>query len=81
MDVVGEPYVFGLRSGKVVGRFYFVVEVDGVEVKLDENEHQNYVWLTEDEVKEGRSEKGDMEITTKEVRQIILKGFEMVRKR
>ena len=81
VSVVGDPYVFKLRSGKVVGRFYYLVEVDDVKsVKLDPNEHQDYVWVGEAEVREGRRATGEkIEITAKEVVDLILKGFEMVK--
>jgi len=58
---VGGEYVFLTSSGKKVGKFCFLVEVceeDGggaedLPVRLDEKEHQNSVWATEDEVHRG----------------------------
>jgi len=76
IGVAGEEYVFCTRNGTMVGKFTFVMEVDkGEEVKLSD-EHAAYVWASNEEV---LAEKvGDLKIpfTTREQKDIILKGFE-----
>ena len=47
-------------------------EVDGVEIRLDPEEHQDYRWVTEEEVKEDR-----YPITTSEQKAVMLEGFRL----
>lgn len=90
---LSEGYIFPTRSGKIVCKFNFLVEVeDGeaktldrdehgwVKVKLDPNEHQNYVWATEEDVQAGSV--GDVKIsfTTVEQSQVIVEAFTARRK-
>jgi 8-oxo-dGTP pyrophosphatase MutT (NUDIX family) len=51
--------------------------VDTPKVKLDPEEHQNFVWASEDDVLNGRS--GDIELifTHDNQRDVVLKGFEL----
>jgi 8-oxo-dGTP pyrophosphatase MutT (NUDIX family) len=81
---VGESYVFVSRSGKVVRKFNFVVEAErGVgerlDVKLDPEEHQSYVWAGEEEVRARRV--GDVELvfTTAEQEAVVLEAFRVRR--
>ena len=47
-------------------------EVDGVEIRLDPEEHQDYRWVTEEEIKEDR-----YPITTSEQKAVMLEGFRL----
>lgn len=68
----------------VVGKFNFLVEVDGqatgepMQVKLEETEHQAFAWATEEEVREGVEERGKYRFVSVEG-QHILKAFGMVK--
>ena len=46
--------------------------VDDVEIKLDPEEHQDYKWVTEQEVREDR-----YPITTAEQKEVMLEGFRL----
>jgi len=79
---VGGDHIFETRSGKVVGKFSFVVEVeDGKgEVKLDPKEHEKHVWATEEEAKIGKvGEEIEVRFTTREQREVVLEGFKVWR--
>jgi 8-oxo-dGTP pyrophosphatase MutT (NUDIX family) len=77
---VGDGHFFLTRSGKLVCKFNFLVDVekdvDGKwDVKLDPNEHQNYVWTTEEEVKARRTGDVDLKFTTREQEAVVLEAF------
>ncbi|KAK4167706.1 NUDIX hydrolase domain-like protein [Cladorrhinum sp. PSN259] len=107
--VVGED-VFFTRSGRLVEKVSFEVEVEGgggggkdgggpPEVKLDPVEHVKFLWADEGECRDGKVkvkvgngvEKGkgggeegeekvmEIEFTTKEQRDVILRGFKLRR--
>lgn len=75
--------VFRTRGGKHVCKFTFVVEAkDSSEVRLDPNEHQDYVWATEAECRARvavRSEEGktdtELMFTTAPQEAAILRAF------
>ncbi len=46
--------------------------VDDVEIRLDPEEHQNYKWVTEQEIREDR-----YPIVTGEQKEVMLEGFEL----
>lgn len=48
-------------------------------VKLDPNEHQNYVWVTEGEATVGRVRDVELVFTHREQRRVVLEGFRMRR--
>lgn len=77
--LVGEGYLFATRAGKRVCKFNFVVEVEEGkrEVKLDADEHQAYVWATEEEVREKRVGELKFEFTKKRQEEVILQAFKM----
>ena len=83
--------MFLTRSGKRVGKFEFVVTVgeeDGKglaevpEVKLDPNEHVDFVWALEQECVDGRTlrqgEVVQLLFTTEEQRDAVLKAFRIL---
>ena len=80
VGLVGQPYIFSLRSGKTVSRFYFLAQVNDFQsVKLDPNEHQNSLWVDEEEVRSGKANGVDLKITAPEVVQLILQGFSLIK--
>lgn len=78
---VGEAFEW-VDRGKVWCKIYFEVEVEGTEVRLDEDEHQDFLWATEEECKSGivvRDGK-KMEIKSHESQlATILEGFRLRR--
>jgi 8-oxo-dGTP pyrophosphatase MutT (NUDIX family) len=82
--LVGNGYIFHTRRGRVVGKFSFLVdvetEVDGnLVVRLDPNEHQNYLWVTEEEVKARKVNDIDLAFTISRQEETILQAFEVLR--
>lgn len=81
---VGDDHLFQTRSGKAVCKFNFQVKTkkdeEGMDkVKLEPEEHQNYVWATEEEVKAHKSGDIELRITTKEQEAVILEAFDKVK--
>ncbi|KAI0974173.1 NUDIX hydrolase domain-like protein [Xylaria arbuscula] len=73
---------FFTRRGKLVFKFYFMLEVkQPANVLLDPNEHVAYLWATEDEVRnkrmesEGGKEGIELNFTTEEQRSVLLEAF------
>lgn len=70
----------------VVAKFTFLVEVEGqangeeLQVKLEETEHQEFAWATEEEVREGVEERGKYRFVGVQGKH-ALKAFEMVKGR
>lgn len=84
--IIGNGYHFPLSTGKMACKHNFLVktadqagEEGMVEVRLDPNEHQNYVWATEPEVTAGKV--GDIEIkfTSLEQEKAVLDAFKLGR--
>jgi|SRR5690242_16641647 len=89
--LVETPQLFNRANGEGVVRFCFRVAVEdadddgkkgeegeqekGVEVRLDEREHQRYVWATEEEVREGRVAGVEIVFVGEEVRRTVLAAF------
>ena len=77
---VGDGQYFLTRSGKLVCKFNFLVDAekgaDGkLDVKLDPNEHQNYVWAGEEEVKTRKVGNMNLKFTTREQEVVVLEAF------
>jgi 8-oxo-dGTP pyrophosphatase MutT (NUDIX family) len=79
---IGHPHTFLSRSGKLICKLHFLVEVqcpsdeaEAIIVKLDRNEHQHYVWATKAEVKAKKV--GDLELTftSTQLEDIMLEAF------
>ncbi|KAK3377475.1 NUDIX hydrolase domain-like protein [Podospora didyma] len=75
---------FFTRKGKLVCKFYFVVEVKpDQEVMVDPKEHVAHVWATEEEVRNKKIEGVEgvqLEFTTREQFLVLLEAFELRRK-
>lgn len=77
----GETFQNRLRT-KIFIRFTFHVEVESCDdVKLDPNEHQNYVWASEDEVRQQKIDGRDISITRWTVQALFLEAFRLRKKR
>ena len=97
IDAVVRPEgrLFTISQGRRVCKFEFVVAVEregegeggggdgmvGWNVKLDPNEHQAYVWATEEECRNEKVRDGDGEVeirfTTEEQKEIICEAFQL----
>ena len=64
-----------------VCKFSFVVDVEpGDEVKLDPNEHEAFLWVSEEEARLGKCGDVEFKYTTARQKQIVLAAFELRRK-
>lgn len=67
---------------KIWCRFTFHADVEIYDdVKLDPNEHQDFAWASEEEVREGKLGDRPMQITKEAVTTLILKAFRLRRDR
>jgi 8-oxo-dGTP pyrophosphatase MutT (NUDIX family) len=76
---IGVPHLFLSRSGKKICRFNFFVEAEGTNVKLDQNEHQAFVWASEDEVIRKKTRDVQLDFTTQESQDVILESFRHIK--
>ncbi|OTB05565.1 hypothetical protein M426DRAFT_10608 [Hypoxylon sp. CI-4A] len=81
---IGDPHFFTSRSGKKICKFNFIVLVDSdsedwLKVKLDPEEHQSFVWATEDEVKARRVGDIELKFTTEETERTVIDAFDRVK--
>ncbi|KAE9377645.1 hypothetical protein N431DRAFT_434803 [Stipitochalara longipes BDJ] len=76
---VGE-YEFVIE-GEVWWKVSFDIEVHGVDVRLDEAEHQAFLWVSEEECRKGVAIRGERNIemrwTSEAQLEVILKGFRL----
>ncbi|KAK2603102.1 hypothetical protein N8I77_009584 [Diaporthe amygdali] len=80
----GDPYFFTLSDGKKVCQFNFAVQVRVDSwalpaVRLNPEEHQRFVWATEDEVRSNKAHGMDLDFTTSEVKHTVLQSFSHIR--
>lgn len=79
---VGGEQVFFSRRGMRIVKLSFEVEVEGGQgeegppvVTLDEDEHEEFVWATEEECKAGRKGGTELRFTTRAQREVVFEGF------
>lgn len=67
------------RGTKILCKFSFEIEVESCEeVQIDPNEHQAYVWASEEEVRAGETgEERKIPLTHMQTRSLILEGFRL----
>ena len=75
----GPGAVFTNRTGaKILYRFTFEVVVAGWEgVSVDPNEHQDFVWASEEEVRAGKVGEREIPLTNRQIRTLLLEGFRL----
>lgn len=78
---VGEPHFFARSNGEKVCRFNFAVHVSieegtALTAKLDPNEHQQFVWATEREVKAKKVGDVVLDFVREEVERTVLLAFD-----
>ena len=77
---VGDPYFFSLSDQRKVCQFNFAVHIKNDEgtpsaVRLNPEEHQRFVWATEDEVKARKVGGIELDFTRDEVERTVLLVF------
>ncbi|KAI9785994.1 MAG: hypothetical protein M1839_008260 [Geoglossum umbratile] len=82
---VGGGHFFRTRSGKQVCKLSFLVDVERgpggmLRVKLDPDEHQNYVWAAEEEVRTGKVGDVELKFTMDEQEAVVLEAFRVRRR-
>src|SRR6266542_3792289 len=77
--LVGSPHFFESRSGKQVCKFNFLVETKSEEgtmdVKLNPEEHQRFVWASEEEARSRKVGDLEIEFTTTDLEATVLEAF------
>ncbi|KEF58566.1 uncharacterized protein A1O9_06492 [Exophiala aquamarina CBS 119918] len=83
--VGGTDHIFLTRTGNLVCKFSFLVDVEktrgddggenSVSVKLDPNEHQAFVWATEQEVRAGWVGDVELQFTNRQTLEGALEAF------
>lgn len=79
---VGGEQVFFSRRGMRICKVNFDVEVQGgrgeepPEVRLDPNEHEAFLWITEEEARAGRTGEVELRFTTRQQEEVIWEEFE-----
>ncbi|KAI0892827.1 NUDIX hydrolase domain-like protein [Annulohypoxylon nitens] len=75
--LVGEAEVFFSKEGDFcMCKYSFLTEVEGYEVTLDPNEHQAFLWVTEEEARSGKCGDVEFNFTFPKQRQIVLDAFQ-----
>lgn len=87
--MVGEGYTFKTRSGKIVRKLNFIVEVErqdgdgdggsNFEVRLRPEEHQGFVWATEEEVRACKVGGVEIRFTMPEQETVVLDAFAVLK--
>lgn len=87
--LVGQGYVFELGKNRFTRKLNFIVEIDApsvgsdgdeVDVKLDPDEHEAFIWASEKEVREGKVGDLNLIFTSQPQRDVLLEAFD-IRKR
>lgn len=74
----GQLFSTGRNRTKTWCRFTFHVDVENVDaVKVDSNEHQDFAWVSESEIREQKSGNRALPITSEGTRLLILEAFRL----
>ncbi|KAI1093281.1 NUDIX hydrolase domain-like protein [Rostrohypoxylon terebratum] len=75
--LIGEGEVFFTKEGDwCMCKYSFLTEVEGYEVTLDPNEHQAFLWVTEEEARSGKCGDVKFDFTFPQQRQAVLEAFQ-----
>ncbi|KAI0156688.1 NUDIX hydrolase domain-like protein [Hypoxylon sp. FL1284] len=77
--LVGEAIPFTTGTGTYMCKYSFLTQAEGYDVKLDPEEHQAFLWVTEEEAKAGKCGDVEFEYTFVQQRRAVLQAFEMHR--
>ncbi|KAI3324075.1 NUDIX hydrolase domain-like protein [Xylariaceae sp. AK1471] len=83
---VGNPHFFSLDDGRKVCRYYFSVDVetDGatpLAVQLNDEEHQRFIWATEEQVQARKVDNIDLDFTEETIACTVLLAFQYFREK
>lgn len=84
-EQIGKDYVFLTSTGNLVNKLNFMVEVENgkqldrdddgrIKVRLDPNEHQAYVWASQEEVQDSMVSKQKISFTSQQQQDVILEA-------
>jgi 8-oxo-dGTP pyrophosphatase MutT (NUDIX family) len=78
---IGAPHLFSTKSGKKICKFIFLVQAEPdaegqLRTSLDSQEHQRFVWASENEVRSGKANGIELPFTTEELRSLVLQAFD-----
>jgi 8-oxo-dGTP pyrophosphatase MutT (NUDIX family) len=78
--LVGQPHFFARSNGDNICRFNFAVHVENkngalMSARLNPEEHQQYLWATESEIRAGQVGHVNIEFVREEVKHTILLAF------
>ncbi|KAI2470527.1 NUDIX hydrolase domain-like protein [Annulohypoxylon bovei var. microspora] len=74
--LVGEGREFFIRGNRRMCKYSFLAEVEGFEVTLDPNEHQAFLWVTEEEARSGRCGDVNFKYTFDEQQEAVYEAFQ-----
>ncbi|KAI1477313.1 NUDIX hydrolase domain-like protein [Daldinia eschscholtzii] len=77
VTLVGEGMAIPYRGNRCMCKYSFLTEVEQYNVKLDPNEHQAFLWVTEEEAKAGRCGDVGFKYTTKDQRLAVCEAFKL----
>ncbi|KAI5856793.1 NUDIX hydrolase domain-like protein [Durotheca rogersii] len=77
----GVGHVFFTRRGLRMCKYSFLTEVDGYDVRLDPNEHQAFLWVTEEEARARRCGDVAFEYTFREQMLEVYEAFRLNREK
>lgn len=78
LGAIGKGYNFTSGSGKWILKLNIIAEVGREEsknVRIDPNEHQDYVWASEEEVQHEKSGERNIPFTSAAQKDVVLQGF------
>ncbi|KAI1373014.1 NUDIX hydrolase domain-like protein [Hypoxylon crocopeplum] len=79
VSLVGEGLPFFIGKKRRMCKYSFLIEVEGYEVELDPNEHQSYLWVTEDEARAGKCGNVEFKYTFPEQQLAVYEAFEVTK--
>ncbi|KAI0148367.1 NUDIX hydrolase domain-like protein [Xylariaceae sp. FL1272] len=79
--LIGQGYGFFSRRGLLVWKFAFIMTVETHDVKLDPNEHQAFVWATEEEARAKKCGDVSLVYTSEDQLKEILTAFDWKKKK
>ncbi|KAI3320361.1 NUDIX hydrolase domain-like protein [Xylariaceae sp. AK1471] len=81
IELVGRGETFLTRHALRICKYAFIVDVEAYDVRLNPNEHQAFVWVTEDEAKAKQCGELDLAYTSKDQEDAILEAFSVKREK
>ncbi|KAI1643868.1 NUDIX hydrolase domain-like protein [Daldinia loculata] len=77
ITLVGKGLPIPYRGNRCMCKYSFLAEVEQHDVKLDPNEHQAFLWVTEEEARAGKCGDVEFKYTTKEQQLTVCEAFKL----